>query len=166
MKKLVFLFLFTLVIFAQTDMKSSVIDNGGGKAESVTNNLSASIGKSFIGRANSSEGSVEAGFIATIVRREAIEENRKNQIAKLSAESIQILSIQLPISILIFLMKAEIVLEIYDLFGNKIFTQKDHKKAGRWTIRFESPKNMSSGLYLYSIEAGEEIFTDKMIYVK
>ncbi|MFP4459505.1 MAG: T9SS type A sorting domain-containing protein [Candidatus Zixiibacteriota bacterium] len=166
MKKLGFLFLFTLVIFAQTDMKSSVIDNGGGKAESESNNLSASIGKSVIGRANSSEGSVEAGFIATIVRREAIEENPQKPDSKAISRiypnpfnSSAYIDIDID-------KQADIKIEIFDLFGKRIMEKTYRRKAGRWSIRFTAPEKMPGGLYLYRIIAGNEQIHDKMIYIK
>ena len=63
--------------------------------------------------------------------------------------------------------KTDIVaINIYNILGQKIKTIiKKEQTQGRYTIKFDG-KNLSSGVYFYSIKAGEYINTKKMILLK
>jgi photosystem II stability/assembly factor-like uncharacterized protein len=57
-------------------------------------------------------------------------------------------------------------LKVYDVLGNEFATLVDEEKsAGRYSTEF-SGSNLSSGIYLYKIKAGDFIQTKKMILIK
>jgi hypothetical protein len=61
---------------------------------------------------------------------------------------------------------SRIHLSIYDLTGNKLFTLLDkYYAAGLHRIEFDA-SNLSSGVYFYRLDAGEEVQIKKMILIK
>ncbi|MDX2129506.1 MAG: T9SS type A sorting domain-containing protein [Chloroherpetonaceae bacterium] len=69
------------------------------------------------------------------------------------------IAIQLPVA-------SEVKLEVFDLLGRKVATLLDGKmEAGRYSPVFEGV-NLSSGVYLYRLQAGAFVSTKKMMLVK
>ncbi|MBP9084178.1 MAG: T9SS type A sorting domain-containing protein [Bacteroidia bacterium] len=61
---------------------------------------------------------------------------------------------------------SKVIIKVYDIIGNEVATLvNEEKPAGRYNIEF-SGSNLSSGIYLYKIIAGDFIQTQKMILVK
>lgn len=57
-------------------------------------------------------------------------------------------------------------LKVYDVLGKEVATLVDEEKpAGNYEIEFDAA-NLSSGMYLYRLQAGSFIETKKMIYLK
>lgn len=164
-KNLAFVFLLAVLVYAQPEMDPKVMDNGGGKAESTSYNIDASIGKSIIGRSDASETTLRAGFITILANREAVEEHQKP--SEIRIGGIYPNPFNSAANIDIYLDGETLVkVDIFDLLGNSIYSHEIRKKPGNWTIRFDPPQGMSSGIYLYRISAGEKTSTDKMIYIK
>ena len=74
-----------------------------------------------------------------------------------------IITYQLPIN-------SEVTLKIYDVLGNEVTTLIDeYKEAGSYQLEFNTAsriKNLSSGIYLYKLQAGSFTSTKKMILIK
>ncbi len=61
---------------------------------------------------------------------------------------------------------SDVSLKVYDVLGKEVATLVNEvKKAGTYSIRFDASK-LSSGVYLYRLEAGSFISTKKMILMK
>lgn len=57
-------------------------------------------------------------------------------------------------------------LKVYDVLGKEVATLVDEEKpAGNYEIEFDAA-NLSSGMYLYRLQTGSFIETNKMIYLK
>uniref|UniRef100_A0A7V3E810 T9SS type A sorting domain-containing protein n=1 Tax=Ignavibacterium album TaxID=591197 RepID=A0A7V3E810_9BACT len=57
-------------------------------------------------------------------------------------------------------------LKVYDVLGNEVATLVDEfREAGRYEIEFDASK-LSSGIYLYQLQAGSYIETKKMILLQ
>jgi hypothetical protein len=57
-------------------------------------------------------------------------------------------------------------LNVYDVLGNEVATLVDeYKSAGSYEVEFDASK-LSSGLYIYKLQAGEFTSTKKMILIK
>jgi photosystem II stability/assembly factor-like uncharacterized protein len=62
--------------------------------------------------------------------------------------------------------KSEVSVKIYDILGNEVATLvNESKEAGRYSINFNASK-YSSGVYFYSIKAGNFTETKKMTLIK
>jgi hypothetical protein len=59
-----------------------------------------------------------------------------------------------------------VTLKIYDILGNEIITLfNEQQEAGLHKINFNA-STLSSGMYFYSLQSGNQIFTNKMILIK
>lgn len=59
-----------------------------------------------------------------------------------------------------------VTIKVYDLLGNEVATLVNElKPAGIYEVEFK-PKNLSSGVYFYSLKAGDFFQTKKMIYIR
>ncbi len=57
-------------------------------------------------------------------------------------------------------------LQVYDMLGKEIATLVNEvKPAGQYTVNFDG-SGLSSGVYFYTMSAGNEVFTNKMLLVK
>ena len=62
--------------------------------------------------------------------------------------------------------KNNVSLKIYDILGNEIATLvNEQKEAGSYKVQYDAAK-ISSGVYIYSIQAGDFLQTRKMILMK
>lgn len=62
--------------------------------------------------------------------------------------------------------RTRVSLTVYDLMGREVATLVDEAKAaGRHSVQFDAA-NMASGVYLYRLETGTEVFTRKMVLIK
>ena len=69
------------------------------------------------------------------------------------------ISWQLPVN-------AFVLLKVYDVLGNEVTTLvNDQKAAGSYQTDFDA-SNLSSGTYIYRLEAGNFVQTRKMILLK
>jgi surface protein len=70
-----------------------------------------------------------------------------------------VISYQLP-------MSSEVQLEVYDMLGRNVATLVNGQvSAGRHTVNFDA-SNLSSGVYLYRLQAGSQIMTKKLTILK
>jgi hypothetical protein len=70
-----------------------------------------------------------------------------------------VISYQLPVS-------SEVRLEVYDMLGRNVATLVNEQvSAGRHTVNFDA-SNLSSGVYLYRLQAGAQIMTKKLTILK
>lgn len=61
---------------------------------------------------------------------------------------------------------AEVKLDIINMLGQRVATLVDERKsAGRYTVNFNA-SNLSSGVYFYTIQAGDFVQTRKMLLIK
>lgn len=64
--------------------------------------------------------------------------------------------------------KEHVILKIYDILGREVATLVNREQSpGKYEVKFNSQqKNITSGVYLYSLKAGKNIFNKKMLLVK
>jgi hypothetical protein len=62
--------------------------------------------------------------------------------------------------------KQLVTLKVYDILGNEVATLVNEEKAsGSYEVNFRA-SNLSSGVYLYKLQAGSFIETKKMLLMK
>ncbi len=59
----------------------------------------------------------------------------------------------------------QVNIKIYDLLGREVWSYKEFKTAGRYSVSFDG-SNLASGIYFYRIEAGKFVQSKKMVLVK
>jgi hypothetical protein len=60
---------------------------------------------------------------------------------------------------------AFVIIKVYDILGKKVRTLVNEKAAGYYSVNFNG-SNLSSGIYFYSIAAGNFYQVKKMILAK
>ncbi|MCH8568621.1 MAG: T9SS type A sorting domain-containing protein, partial [Balneolales bacterium] len=61
---------------------------------------------------------------------------------------------------------AMVQLEVYNLMGQRVATLVNNQQnAGSYTVTFDANR-LASGVYLYRLQAGNNVFTRKMTLVK
>jgi hypothetical protein len=59
-----------------------------------------------------------------------------------------------------------VTLKIYDMLGREIETLVNrYEDPGNYEVEF-APKNLSDGVYIYRLQAGDNYLLKKMIYLK
>jgi hypothetical protein len=62
--------------------------------------------------------------------------------------------------------KSNVKITVFDILGNSVYTLINHKhESGDYTVNFDGSK-LSSGTYIYKIEAGNYTATKKMLMIK
>jgi hypothetical protein len=62
--------------------------------------------------------------------------------------------------------RSNVILKIYDVLGNEIATLvNEQKEAGTYNVQFDAQK-LSSGVYIYTIQAGDFLESRKMILMR
>ncbi|MCJ7554147.1 MAG: T9SS type A sorting domain-containing protein, partial [Ignavibacteriaceae bacterium] len=75
-----------------------------------------------------------------------------------------VISYQLPVSGLVSL-------KVYDILGSEVATLvNEYRSAGKYNVEFHSHsgnvRNLASGIYFYSLQAGSFLETKKMLLIK
>ncbi len=61
---------------------------------------------------------------------------------------------------------SEVQLNIYNILGQQVATLvNDVKNAGSYKINWDA-SNLSSGMYIYRLQAGSKVITNRMILMK
>lgn len=154
-------------VYAQTEYPH-VQDNGGGYREGAGYRSYASIGQAVIGRC--SDGSVvnQAGYLTGL--EVYLEIRQMPQETKLPEQVVISPAYPNPFNskcqIEVAMPRAgAISFSVYDLFGRRIYTTREKKPAGTYTIEFDAG-NLPSGVYLYRVAAGNTTETGRLILVK
>jgi len=62
---------------------------------------------------------------------------------------------------------SKVSLKVYDILGNEIATLlNEEKPAGSYSVSFNSPVDLASGLYIYKLQAGNYTASKKMLLIK
>ena len=57
-------------------------------------------------------------------------------------------------------------LKVYDILGNEVITLVDeYKPAGMYNVEFKM-ENLASGIYFYTLQAGDFVASKKMMFLK
>jgi hypothetical protein len=62
-------------------------------------------------------------------------------------------------------VNSNVTIKIYDLLGREIYSKFEYKSPGSYELKFDG-SNYASGLYFYSLEAGNHKETKKMVLIK
>ena len=172
---LLYLLLFTInAIWSQTQLKNSIIANGGQAVNSEGNRIVGTIGQALIGRINNQSNSMKVGFWEQV----------GSLITDVDAIDIKLLPNQFYLyqnypnpfnpstkirytipAVGTSLMKF-VQLKVYDVLGNEVTTLvNEEKPTGYYEVNFNASQ-LASGIYFYKIQAGSFVSTKKMILLR
>jgi len=161
--------LIAAAVFAQTIEYPHVQDNGGGFKTDATYRSYASIGQPVIGNCGNASYINQVGYLTGISCCVKIEEQPNT--GKLPEKPTIGLPYPNPFNsvcnIEIALPEPEdVVFQVFDLNGHKVFEFLEHKVSGVYAIKFIAGNELSSGIYLYSVHIGGYAMSGKMTFVK
>lgn len=163
------LLLIASVTLGQSQIPVSVISSGGEKSSSVSFILNSTVGEPFIGKSVSSTNQQNIGFwyvykqsTITDVEKEdgtiptefKLEQNYPNPFNPST-----IIKIGVP-------ERSNVLLKIYDILGGEVTTLVDEDMEAGWYERSFNASELSSGVYIYRMKAGNFINTKKMLLLK
>ena len=164
--------LFVLLIstaFSQYQISSSVIGSGGNKTSNANYILNSTLGEPFIGKSVSAANQHQIGFwyvyqqqtltaveddqtiIPTVFKLEQNYPNPFNPSTKIKFAVPE---------------KSNVVIKIYDILGSEIVTLVNEEMDAGWYQRSFNANGISSGVYLFRMEAGNYVNTKKMILLR
>lgn len=178
MKKRITLLVFTFPLlfflspedlFAQYRISSAVFSGGGGHTVGANYSVSATVGQPAIGTVSGVTNQARTGFwyLAGAVVFTSVEESNSEIPAELRLEHNYPNPFN-PSTTINFALPADIDvrLVVYNMLGREVATLIDEKKAaGTYKVNFDAG-NLASGVYLYQLEAGNQLKTHKMTLVK
>ncbi|MEX0721893.1 MAG: alpha-amylase family glycosyl hydrolase [Balneolaceae bacterium] len=63
-------------------------------------------------------------------------------------------------------VNSKVTLKVYDMLGREVATLVNGQlKAGNHSVKFDA-QNLASGIYIYRLQAGSKVFTEKMTLIK
>ena len=160
--------LFIDVGFTQHQISNSVISSGGYTITNANNILLSSVGEAFIGNATNATQQQQSGFwyvyqqttvtdvedeetIPTVFKLEQNYPNPFNPSTKIKFAVPE---------------KSNVLIKIYDILGSEVATLvNEEMDAGLYENDFNAA-GLSSGVYLFRMEAGKFINTKKMILLR
>jgi hypothetical protein len=168
-KALALVLLLTGNLFSQYSIRNSVFGGGGGVISNGSYTLASTIAQPIVGTSENNSISVLSGFwytvqheIATSVdqvdnaipREFRLEQNYPNPFNPST-------NIQFSIA-----EGGRVTLRVYDLLGREVKKLVDDEfNPGVYTVTFDAA-GLSSGMYIYRIEAGSFIQTKRLVLLK
>lgn len=164
----ILLLLPTEFILSQNQISYLVIGSGGGKISGTTNIMNITLGEPMVGKMSSPTNTTYIGFwsvyqqdVLTAVEGEEelplqykLEQNYPNPFN--------------PSTLIKFAVpeRSKVLIKIYNITGEEIETLVNEEKDRGWyEIKFNKA-GLSSGIYIYRMQAGSYVSTKKMMLVK
>jgi hypothetical protein len=165
---LIAVFFISDILTAQYQISNSIICSGGNATTSANNNLSGSIGESVIGNNTNANYKQQTGFwyvyqqsditsvedeelLPTVFKLEQNYPNPFNPSTKIKFAVPE---------------KSNVLIKIYDILGSEVETLVNKEMDAGWYDKDFNAAGLSSGIYLFRMEAGNYVNTKKMIYLK
>ena len=145
-----------------------VMDNGGGIVSDGSYNNLASIGQAVIDEAGGALYRNQAGYITAVAGlMVGIEEDKDASIPKSFSLSQNYPNPFNPSTAIRFDLpkNSEVHFAIYNVVGEKVYELNEKKHAGSYIVNFDSGE-LPSGVYFYTLRAGNFHSTRKMLLLK
>ena len=160
---------FISTAFSQYQISNSVFGGGGNKTANTNYTLNSTVGEPFIGKSVSPINQQQAGFWyiyqqSTITDVEN-EETTMPTVFKLEQNYPNPFN---PSTVIKFAVpeKSNVVIKIYDILGNEIITLVNEEMDAGWYEKSFNANGISSGVYLFRMEAENYVNTKKMILLR
>jgi hypothetical protein len=160
--------LFVTTSLPQYQITNSVISSGGNIISNSNNTIVSTVGESFIGKSSNTVNQNQIGFwyayqqttitdvedeetIPTIFKLEQNYPNPFNPSTRIKFAVPE---------------KSNVLIKVYDILGSEVATLVNEEMDAGWYENNFNAAGLSSGVYLFRMEAGNFISTKKMIYLR
>jgi hypothetical protein len=165
----VMLLFFASTAFSQYQISNSVFGGGGNKTSNTNYTLNSTIGEPLIGKSVSAANQHQIGFwyvyqqqtitgvedeLTTVPTVFKLEQNYPNPFN--------------PATIIKFAVpeRSNVLIKVYDITGSEVATIINEEMDAGWYQRSFNSSGLSSGVYLFRMEAGNYVNTKKMILLR
>lgn len=159
---------FVTTALPQYQITNSVISSGGNIISNSNNTIVSTVGESFIGKSSNIVNQNQIGFwysyqqttitevedeetIPTVFKLEQNYPNPFNPSTKIKFAVPE---------------KSNVLIKVYDILGSEVATLVNEEMDAGWYENNFNAAGLSSGVYLFRMEAGNFISTKKMIYLR
>ncbi len=160
--------LFVTTALPQYQITNSVIGSGGNIISNSNNGIVSTVGESFIGKTSNTINQNQIGFwyayqqttITDVENEETIptvfklEQNYPNPFNPSTRIKFAVPE------------KSNVLIKVYDILGSEVATLVNEEMDAGWYENNFNAAGLSSGVYLFRMEAGNFISTKKMIYLR
>ena len=160
--------LFATTALPQYQITNSVIGSGGNVTSNSNNIIVSTVGESFIGKSSNTINQNQIGFwyayqqttITDVENEETIptvfklEQNYPNPFNPSTRIKFAVPE------------KSNVLIKVYDILGSEVATLVNEEMDAGWYENNFNAAGLSSGVYLFRMEAGNFISTKKMIYLR
>ena len=160
--------LLVTVALPQYQISGSVIGSGGNTISNANNIFVNTVGEVFIGKSSNTINQNQIGFwyvyqqstltdvedeetIPTVFKLEQNYPNPFNPSTKIKFAVPE---------------KSNVLIKVYDILGSEVVTLVNQEMDAGWYENNFNAAGLSSGVYLFRMEAGKFISTKKMIYLR
>ena len=159
---------FVTTALPQYQITNSAISNGGNIISNSNNNIVSTVGEAFIGKSSNTVNQNQMGFwyvyqqstITDVENEETIptvfklEQNYPNPFNPSTRIKFAVPE------------RSNVLIKIYDILGSEVATLLNEEMDAGWYENNFNAAGLSSGVYLFRMEAGKFINTKKMIYLR
>jgi hypothetical protein len=159
---------FVTTAFPQYQITNSVIGSGGNVISNSNNNIVSTVGEAFIGKSTNVVNQNQIGFwyvyqettitdveeeetIPTVFKLEQNYPNPFNPSTKIKFAVPE---------------KSNVLIKVYDILGSEVATLVNEEIDAGWYENNFNAVGLSSGVYLFRMEAGNYVSTKKMIMLR
>jgi len=160
--------LFVTTALPQYQITNSVIGSGGNVISNSNNNIVSTVGEAFIGKSSNTVNQNQIGFwyayqqttITDVENEEIIptvfklEQNYPNPFNPSTRIKFAVPE------------RSNVLIKVYDILGSEVATLVNEEMDAGWYENNFNAAGLSSGVYLFRMEAGNFISTKKMIYLR
>lgn len=160
--------LFISTAFSQYQISNSVIGPGGNKTSNASYILNGTVGEPFIGNSVNTANQHQIGFWY-VYQQQTITDVEDDQTIPIEFKLEQNYPNPFnPSTVIKFAVpeRSNVVIKIYDILGGEIVTLANEEMDAGWYQRSFNANGISSGVYLFRMEAGNYVNTKKMILLR
>ena len=159
---------FVTTALPQYQITNSAISNGGNIISNSNNNIVSTVGEAFTGKSSNTVNQNQMGFwyvyqqstitdveneetIPTVFKLEQNYPNPFNPSTKIKFAVPE---------------KSNVLIKVYDILGSEVVTLVNQEMDAGWYENNFNAAGLSSGVYLFRMEAGSYVSTKKMILLR
>ncbi|MFZ1518848.1 MAG: T9SS type A sorting domain-containing protein [Ignavibacteriaceae bacterium] len=160
--------LFVTTSLPQYQITNSVIGSGGNVVSNSNNNIVSTVGESFIGKSSNTINQNQIGFwfaYQQIIITEVENEETIPIVFKLEQNYPNPFNPSTKIKFAVP-EKSNVLIKVYDILGSEVATLVNEEMDAGWYENNFNAAGLSSGVYLFRMEAGNYVNTKKMILLR
>lgn len=160
--------LFVTTSLPQYQITNSVIGSGGNVVSNSNNNIVSTVGESFIGKSSNTINQNQLGFwyaYQQIIITEVENEETIPIVFKLEQNYPNPFNPSTKIKFAVP-EKSNVLIKVYDILGSEVTTLVNEEMDAGWYENNFNAAGLSSGVYLFRMEAGNYVNTKKMILLR